>query len=185
MRINRYYHFLVTCWRHKFTIVITTNSTPDNKKTRLTISKYTNIGSSRSQQLQSTSDLPFQRPEMWRRDWQMLVRHLNVLTTNMWKYAVKINMTKPGFVFFYSPVYRSIGSLFCMGPPDLIKNDTNLNFGTLTSLHHISKCVYCFEKVTLRAASLENRRITWILCISPRLISSYTDFNYVIGSSRH
>ena len=73
-----------------------------------------------------------------------------------------------------------------MGPPDLMKNDTDLNFGTHTSLHHISKYVYYFEKVTLMATSLENRPITWILRVSPRLICSYIDFDYNnIGSSRH
>ena len=46
------------------------------------------------------------------------------LMTNMCQYAAKINVTKADFVFFYSLVYGSVGSLVCMEPPDLMKNDT-------------------------------------------------------------
>ena len=44
----------------------------------------------------------------------------------------------------------------CTGPPDQGKNKRDLKIVTHTLLDYIQKCLFCFfEKVTLRAASLE------------------------------
>ena len=71
---------------------------------------------------------------------------------------VKIHMR----IFLFSLVNVWVSQFldlsFCTGPPDLMENDTDLKLGTHPLLDLIQKWFFffCFfEKVTLRAASLE------------------------------